>query len=273
MDPKMSREEMAEGKMNKHFILVHGACHGAWSWYKLKLLLESAGHRVTSLDLAASGINMKKLHEVLTISDYSQPLMETMASLPPKERVILVGHSLGGLNLAVAMDKFPEKIYAAVFVTAFMPDTAHRPSYVMDKYVEITPADAWLDTQFSQYGRPEKPATSMVFGPKFVSSKLYQLSSLQDATLGMMLIRPGSLFLEDLAEAEMFSKEGYGSVARVFVVCKEDAAITEEFQRWMIENDEGVKEVKEIEGADHMPMLSKPEELCRCLLDIGHSYS
>ncbi|GLT49958.1 hypothetical protein SLA2020_234790 [Shorea laevis] len=34
-----------EGAKQSHFILVHGVCHGAWSWYKLKPLLESAGHR------------------------------------------------------------------------------------------------------------------------------------------------------------------------------------------------------------------------------------
>ncbi|KAF8409988.1 hypothetical protein HHK36_002508 [Tetracentron sinense] len=235
--------------MKKHFVLVHGVCHGAWCWYKLKPLLECAGHRVTTLDLAASGINVMKLHEVLTIHDYSQPLMDIMASLPPGEKVILVGHSLGGLNLALAMDKFPLKISAAVFLTAFLPES-------------------WSDTQFLPYGSPENPATSVLFGPKFMSSKLYQLSPLKDLTMATMLIRPGSLFLEDLSKAEIFSKEGYGSVTRSFIICKGDIAMTVNFQRWMIDNDGGVKEVKEIEGADHMAMLSKPEELCHCLLEI-----
>ena len=73
-------------------------------------------------------------------------------------------------------------------------------------------------------------------------------------------MRPGSLFLEDLAHANNFSNEGFGSVTRVFVVCNEDYTIPEEYQRWMIENSGGVKEVKEIKGADHMAMFSKPRE-------------
>ncbi|KAF8377492.1 hypothetical protein HHK36_030872 [Tetracentron sinense] len=101
-----------------------------------------------------------------------------------------------------------------------MPDAAHQPSCVIDKCNEKIPAETWSDTQFSSYGRPEKPATSMLFSPKFLSSMLYQLYPLQDVTLATMLIRPGSFFLEDLTKAEMFSKEGYGSVARVFIVCK-----------------------------------------------------
>uniref|UniRef100_A0A5B6YYA1 Putative salicylic acid-binding protein 2 n=1 Tax=Davidia involucrata TaxID=16924 RepID=A0A5B6YYA1_DAVIN len=261
-------EEVAK-LQQKHFVLVHGACHGAWSWFKLKFRLESAGHRVTALDLSASGIDVRTLDEVRTLYDYTMPLMEFMASLPPSQKVILVGHSLGGLNLALAMDKYPDKISVAVFLTAFMPDTAHGPSYVLNQYCERTPAEAWLDTQFSSYGSPNNPLTSMFFGPKFLSLKLYQLCSPEDITLATLLVRPGSLFLEDLSNAKNFSEGGYGSVARVYVVCNEDKGIPEEFQRWMIENYP-VKEVKEIKGADHMAMFSKPQQLCHCLLEIAH---
>ncbi|KAK7263074.1 hypothetical protein RJT34_30658 [Clitoria ternatea] len=48
-------------------------------------------------------------------------------------QVVLVGHSLGGINIALAMDKFPDKVAVAVFLTAFAPDTQHKPSYVIDK--------------------------------------------------------------------------------------------------------------------------------------------
>ncbi|THF94613.1 hypothetical protein TEA_028031 [Camellia sinensis var. sinensis] len=125
--------EAAKQQTQSHFILVHGGCHGAWCWYKLKPLLESHGHKVTVLDLAASGINTKKIEEVITLYDYTVPLMKLMESLPLGEKVILVGHSFGGMSLALAMDKFSEKISVAVFLTAFMPDTVHKPSFVIDQ--------------------------------------------------------------------------------------------------------------------------------------------
>ncbi|MCE3049578.1 Salicylic acid-binding protein 2 [Datura stramonium] len=120
-------------KQGKHFVLVHGACHGGWSWYKLKPLLEAAGHKVTALDLAASGIDLRKIEEVRTLHDYTLPLIELMESLPQEEKVILVGHSLGGMNLGLAMEKYPQKIYAAVFLAAFMPDSTHMSSYVLNQ--------------------------------------------------------------------------------------------------------------------------------------------
>ncbi|KAL6961539.1 Salicylic acid-binding protein 2 [Sarracenia purpurea var. burkii] len=266
---------MEAPKQKKHFVLVHGACHGAWCWYKLKSLLESSGGgdiTVTLLDLAASGINTKSIQEVRTLHEYSAPLIDFMTSISPNEKVILVGHSLGGMNLALAMDEFPEKISVAVFLTAFMPDSAHEAIHVLEQFTKRTSLESWLDTRFESSGTPEESFTFMLFGPNFLASKLYQLCSIEDLTLAKTLMRPSSLFLEDLAKAKKFSDEGYGSVVRVYIVCSQDKAITEEFQRWIIETC-GVEEVKEIKGADHMPMFSKPQELCNCLMEVANKYA
>ncbi|XP_020239375.1 salicylic acid-binding protein 2 [Cajanus cajan] len=252
----------------KHYVLVHGACHGAWSWYKLKPLIESAGHKVTVLDLAASGINTKKIEDVDTFSAYTEPLLQLLATLPSNEKAVLVGHSLGGLNIALAMDKFPQKIAVGVFLTAFAPDTQHRPSYVLEQYNERTPSAEWLDTEFSPTGNK----TLMFFGPKFLSNKLYQLSSVEDFELAKSLARPSSLFMEDLSKQKKFSKEGYGSVPRVFIVCSEDIGIPLNFQLWMVQNM-GFNDVVEIKGADHMAMLCKPRELFDSLHQIATKYA
>lgn len=120
--------------VKKHFILVHGFCHGAWCWYKLVALLKLAGHHVTALDLTASGINPKQLNEVYSISDYVHPLMEFLASnIPEDEKVILVGHSYAGLCISLAMESFPQKILVAVFVTAYMPHYNSPPGTLIEQ--------------------------------------------------------------------------------------------------------------------------------------------
>uniref|UniRef100_A0A5B6YY58 Putative salicylic acid-binding protein 2 n=1 Tax=Davidia involucrata TaxID=16924 RepID=A0A5B6YY58_DAVIN len=256
----------------KHFVLVHGLCHGAWCWYKLKLLIELAGHRVTALDLSASGINLKTLDEVRTLYDYTLPLLEFMASLPSNEKVILVGHSLGGMSLALTMDKYPEKVSVAVFLAAFLPDTAHKPSYVLDYFWESATAESWMDTQISTYGSPNEPLTSILLGPKFMATNLYQLCPPEDLELATLLVRAGSLFREDLAKEKKFSDEGYGSVTRVYVAFNEDKSMTEALWSWMLANFP-VEELKKIEGADHMGMMTKPQETCQCLLEIAQKYT
>ncbi|KAK7386478.1 hypothetical protein VNO78_26738 [Psophocarpus tetragonolobus] len=251
----------------KHYVLVHGACHGAWCWYKMKPRMESAGHKVTVLDLAASGINMNKIEDVDTFSQYSEPLLQLMATIPPNEKVVLVGHSLGGLSIALAMDKFPEKVAVGVFLTAVVPDIQHKPSYVLEKYIESIPAENWLDSRFSQIGNK----TVVVFGPKFSSNKLYKGCSIEDKELAKILLRPSSLFIEDLSQQNFFSEERYGSVPVAFIVCTEDLGVPLSFQHWMIQNA-GVSDVIVIKGADHMAMLSKPQELCDSLLQIASKY-
>ncbi|XP_059623862.1 methylesterase 10-like [Cornus florida] len=112
----------------KHFVLVHGSGHGAWCWYKLVTLLKSVGHRVTALDLAASGVDPRRPDEIASLFEYVQPLMDFMASLPHGERVVLVGHSYGGFCISLAMESFPEKISVAIFIAAFMPNHRDPPA-------------------------------------------------------------------------------------------------------------------------------------------------
>ncbi|CAI9780739.1 unnamed protein product [Fraxinus pennsylvanica] len=256
-----------EENQQKHFVLVHGACLGAWSWYKLQPLLEAAGHRVTAFDLSASGIDPKSLDELRTFPDYTLPLFKVMESIPPDEKVVLVGHSLGGINLAFAMEKYPEKISVAVFIAALMPDTVHKPSYVLEEYFARTPMENFLDTQFASFGRPEDHLQSILFGPQYLSSRLYQLSPPEDVALANSLVRPTSFFTEDLSNRSPFSNEKFGSVKRAFIITGEDKTVTQEFQRWEIENT-GVAIVKVIDS-DHMAMISKPSTLCQYLLEIA----
>ncbi|KAK9048855.1 hypothetical protein SSX86_032177 [Deinandra increscens subsp. villosa] len=260
------------GDQQNHFVLVHGACHGAWCWFKLKPLLEAAGHRVSAFDLSASGTDTKVIQHVATLTDYTKPLLEFMATIPREEKVVLVGHSLGGMNISLAMEKFPEKVAVAVFLTAFMPDSEHTSSYVIDQFNQITPEEAWMDTKFLPYNDETDPKISMFFGPKCLSTMLYQLCSDQDLELGKTLIRPSSLFLKDLKNTKQFTKQMFGSVKRVYIICNEDAIIKPGFQRWMIDNNP-VDDVKELKHVDHMPMLCDPKQLSVCLLDIAAEFA
>ncbi|OAY70510.1 Salicylic acid-binding protein 2 [Ananas comosus] len=261
-------ENSKNNNTNKHVVLVHGAGQGAWCWYKVTTRLRLSGYRVTVPDLAASGIDPRQIDEVRTFAEYSEPLMEILRSLPDGERVIIVGHSLGGLNIALAMEKFPEKVAAAVFVTAFRPDWTSPPSSVYDELSKAS-GSYWMDTVFKSYSnRP----TTMLFGPQFLKSRLYQLCSPEDVTLGTTLLRIGSLFIEDLKDQPPFSKNRYGSVNTVYIICAQDQAITVEYQRSMIAKSP-VKEVKTIKNADHMAMLSTPEELSQYLMDIAEAYA
>ncbi|XP_020580986.1 salicylic acid-binding protein 2-like [Phalaenopsis equestris] len=279
--PISSNEEQKEKKkkMNKEsfsVILVHGSGHGAWCWHKVVDELQSMGYNsVTAIDLAASGDDPRRIPEdVRTFEDYNRPLMEFMSTVPDGEKVILVGHSFGGICLAFAMDAFPDKIAAAVFLTAFLPDTLHDPSYLVEQQLQKL-SNRKLQIQFQSVIVPGKsePLITFCFDSKALATFLYQNCSSEDLTMASMKQRTTSYFLEDLRKMPPFTKEGYGSVDKIFIICAEDAAMNEEDQRWMIQENGDVKETMEIKGADHMAMFSKPHELSQCLISIVDKYS
>ncbi|KAM3293210.1 hypothetical protein ACQJBY_036655 [Aegilops geniculata] len=264
------------GAKARHIILVHGVCHGGWSWYKVAAGLRSAaaaaGHacRVHAPDLAASGIDDRRLPEVATFIEYTGPLLDVLRSLPAGEKAVLVGHSLGGLSVALAAEMFPDKVAVAAFLSAYMPDCASPPSHVLIQHGEgnwVAPLDNEMKPQDADGRLP----ASFMFGPQFIEQKLYQLCSSEDVALAKSLIRVGSLFLEDLQARQPFTEERYGSVRKVYVVCKQDMTIPEAYQRLMVA-DNPVDEVREIDGADHMAMLSAPEQVVKCILDIAEKY-
>ncbi|XP_041015822.1 salicylic acid-binding protein 2-like [Juglans microcarpa x Juglans regia] len=257
--------------ISKHFVLVHGSCLGAWSWYKLLPLLKSSGHNVTALDLAASGVNPVQLSDLRSISDFFRPLRNFMETLPPHERVILVGHSLGGLAISQAMESFPSRISVAVFLTALMPGPTLNISTLNQE--SFSRQDTLLDSRFSYDKGQDKPPTSFIFGPLYLASNVFQLSPTEDLALATMLLRPLPLFSdEDLSMELMLSTGKYGSVNRVYIMSEKDKVGKRDFQWWMIERNPP-NCVVEITGSDHMVMMSKPKQLWARLQEIAEKYS
>lgn len=255
----------------QHIVLVHGACHGAWCWYKLVPLLRQAGHRVTAVDLGGCGVHGKPSCEITTLDDYVDPLMDLMRSIDEDEKVILVGHSFGGIAISIAMERYPEKIIVGVFISAYMPNCSSPPITFVQETFRRTSLNEFMDTTFKFDKGKENAATHAIFGPEILGSKLYQNCRAEDLELAKMLVKQDGLFTEDLAKDSLFTEQRYGRIKRVFLICEEDKLVKPDFQEWIIEKSPP-HQVKSIQKADHMVMLSRPQELCHCLLDISDKY-
>ncbi|CAH9124598.1 unnamed protein product, partial [Cuscuta epithymum] len=156
-------KKMEGNNKGHHFVLVHGICHGAWCWYKLIPILRFHGHRVSAVDLAASGVHPKQLEEIRTATDYVQPLIDFLGRVPADEKVVLVGHSYGGLAIALAMQSFPNKYFRRL---------AHK---------------SLMDCQVTFDGGLENPPTSITLGPNFMEAVVYTHCKLEEVELGKML--------------------------------------------------------------------------------------
>uniref|UniRef100_A0A0E0DQQ1 AB hydrolase-1 domain-containing protein n=1 Tax=Oryza meridionalis TaxID=40149 RepID=A0A0E0DQQ1_9ORYZ len=257
-------------RRHHHFVLVHGLCHGAWCWYRVAAALRRAGHRATALDMAAAGAHPARVDEVRTFEEYSRPLLDALAALPAGERVVLVGHSQGGFSVALAAERFPERVAAVVFLTAAMPPVGRPMSATTEEHVNYVGAEFFLDSMELEQQNADIPGNPVIFGPNFMAQILYHLSPQEDLTLGLSLIRPTNKFTGDvlMRDAGLLTKERYGSTRRVFVVVEDDRGIPVEFQRRMVAENPGV-EVVDFAGADHMAMISSPAKLAELLVRIA----
>ncbi|KAL6273807.1 hypothetical protein ACE6H2_024499 [Prunus campanulata] len=123
-----------------------------------------------------------------------------------------------------------------------------------------------MDSQFRYDRGANNPPTAALFGPKLLSSSMYQLSPPEDLTLALSLVRFSPLFSDDIK----LTNEKYGSVRRVFIGCDQDHIITEKWRTLMI-NKNPPNEVKLINGSDHMVMFSRPLELFSYLKEVAES--
>lgn len=117
----------------KHFVFVDAACFGEWPWFKVRIPLKAAGHLITTIDLGTTALNAKNFNDIYPLSDFIEPLVNFLASLKAGDKVILVGHSYGGISIALAMEKFPQLVSVGVFVSALMPTHKSPPGGIIEE--------------------------------------------------------------------------------------------------------------------------------------------
>ena len=107
--------------MPNEYVLVHGACHGAWCWDEVAARLLAKGHRVVTLDLPGHGRRAAEVRRASVLA-YGRAVADAMA-LEGISRGVLVGHSMAGLVIPKAAELVPSRIAHLVFLAAVVvPD-------------------------------------------------------------------------------------------------------------------------------------------------------
>ncbi|KAJ3681434.1 hypothetical protein LUZ60_015923 [Juncus effusus] len=255
-----------ENLETKKVVLVHGEGFGAWCWYKTMSMLDEAGLEPVSLDLTGSGIDTTDPNSVKTLEEYSKPLVNYLNALGDGEKVILVGHSCGGASISYAMEKLPNKISKAVFLTATMVSDGQRPFDVFSG--ELASADVFLqESQFLVYGNgKDKPATGLVFDKQQIKALYFNQTPPKDIALATVSMRP--IPLAPIMEKLSLTSENYGSVRRFYIQTLEDYMLSPDVQEKLV-RESSPHGVFKIKGGDHCPFFSKPQALHKILVEIA----
>jgi pimeloyl-ACP methyl ester carboxylesterase len=238
--------------MSAIFLLVHGACHGAWCWDRVKPLLAAAGHEVIAPDLPGRA-GRGRAGWGPTLKDYAAAI----ADLARRQTrpVIAVGHSMGGMVIAQAAEAAPQAFERLVFLSAFMPVSGDSLASLiaMDKESDLHGAArlSWLRGSVTIV--PDR------FRPVYCGDCSDADVAWAEARLAPEPARPS------LARVTLTAGRS-GSVPRAYVRCTEDRALSVQMQDRMIARQPCDRIVSL--PASHSPFLSMPEQTAAALMSV-----
>ncbi len=233
-------------------VLIHGAWHGAWCWYKVLPFLERAGHSVVAPDLPGLGKDTTPLH-LVSLESWVESICEIVAAQP--EPAVLVGHSRGGLILSGVAERYPEKIAQLVYVTAALAQDG-------ESFRQLLTEDGTSLLLKSLVIAPDGGSSTVK--EEALRALFYEESPDEDVALARLLLRP-----EPRGPARTpirTTQEKFGSVPRFYIECLRDRCVPHSLQRKMYAALPCEKVLTV--DTDHSPFFSAPERLAEHLCSI-----
>jgi len=234
------------------FLLIHGAWHGAWCWYKVVPRLEKLGHRVIAPDLPCLGRDKAPANRI-SLSLWRDFVCDILDAEP--EPVILVGHSRAGIVISEVAEHWPDKIRTLVYLTAFLPRNGES---LFDLAAQAVGSEVAPNMVMSA-----DSSTSTVRDDA-IRSGFYGECPDEDVALARMLLQPEPTL--PLSTPVRISEQNYGRVPRVYIECLRDRAITPPLQKQMYAAMP-CRRVLSID-TDHSPFFSRPDELVAHLTSL-----
>jgi pimeloyl-ACP methyl ester carboxylesterase len=197
------------------FILVHGSFHGGWCWEKVLHRLNAAGHQAFAPDLPGMGADRTPPQDV-TLRMTGGFIAELAQRQP--EKVILVGHSLGGTAISDAAERVPEAIAGLVFVTALLLPSGTSAMELLVSSGKL-PEGINLSTD----------GAALTIDPDYARERYYHGCDENDAqdALARLLPQP----THPLRDRLTITSDRFGTVPRAYVECLHDRALPLDFQR------------------------------------------
>ena len=231
------------------FVLVHGAWHGAWCWKKILPSLWAKGHRAFPVTLTGVGDREHLMSPTIRLATHIDDVAAVIETEELK-RVVLVGHSYGGLLITAVADRFAERVVRLVYLDAIVPHSGESWSSSHD--------------ESARQARRAGIARDGVIPPPPASA--FGLTG-EDAAWVDRRQRPhpGAVY-EDVLH---FDEARVASLARTFVDCTSPALPTIEKSRQRVRSEPGWQAIEIATG--HDPMISAPAQLLDILEQAGRS--
>ena len=227
------------------FVLVHGAWHGGWCWYKVMARLQRSGHTVLAPDMKGHGIDRTPPSET-TLDNLAGSITDVVAA--QSGQVVLVGHSFGGTIITEVGERVPQKIKRLVYLAAFVV-----PGGKSTRELSADDHESLLGPHIL-FAPDGKTATVDV---SHLRKCFYAQCSDEDIALARALLVPEGLAAFSTPSGATAAR--WGSLPSAYIECVQDRAIGIGRQRRVAGL---LKEPRRISmDTDHSPFFSSPDAL------------
>ena len=223
-----------------HFVLVHGAYHGAWCWDELRTELSSGGHDSTAVDLPCDDPD----------AGAERYVDEILHAIPKQaDAVVMVGHSLAGLIIPIAASR--TRTAMAIYLCALLPvpglsfDAQHA-----DFVTGFEPSQPAIGHPDGSTSWPEEGAIETFF---------------HDCTPHVARDAAKRLRRQYWrVTQEVTPLRQWPPVPAAYILCTDDRMISRDYGTTAARRQLGV-DPSELSGG-HSPFLSRPRVLARALV-------
>jgi pimeloyl-ACP methyl ester carboxylesterase len=119
---RQARPVIAQAVAPKAFLLAHGSWHGGWCWKRVTDRLRGNGHLVYAPSYTGMGERTHLLNKEITIDTFVEDLVQVIQS-EELTKVVLVGHSFGGVPITGVADRIPDRIAHLVYLDSVVVES------------------------------------------------------------------------------------------------------------------------------------------------------
>ena len=275
------------------FILVHGGWHSRSTWDRVTPILQANGFAALTLDLPGAGANAIAPTSLglrpfdpaafaaerspiagVTQEQRTQAVVALVKDAASRGdgKVILVGHSAGGMTISAVAEQVPNLLVAVVYLAGFMVPNG-MPLLAMLQHETMASAlspglfvgdPAALGATRINVGSTDEAYRSLLkaafYGDVSESEFAHAASQLHCDESNSGALAPSEI-----------TPGGFGAVPRHYIRCTQDCAVPLAGQDHMIATVDaamGGRTTTHTLQSSHSPFLSQPAALATILIDI-----
>ena len=240
------------------FVLVHGAWHGGWCWWKVEPLLRQSGGSVYAPSLTGMGershlagyIDPAAINLDLHIKDVWE-LLESEGL----EEVILVGHAYAGMVITGVAEVCPQRLDHLVYVNGVVP---------RDGEAMVDQLDAVRGPDFTARVRAAIDNREEFLRPPSTVEEIrrrWGITDPEDQSRVLPRLRPQSV--ASFAQPVRLGSSEALEISRSFILSRESGfdPVAERVRQ----SDWGLYQL----DTGHDPMITKPREVAEILIRIA----